>query len=66
MGCLSNASFHGCSNRTIDVSVRLRWPEISPFRFEVVLAASGASDQVCEVSMDAPFQGGSNDIIDKD
>jgi hypothetical protein len=61
-----DATFHGGSNDIIDGRGRLRRPEISPFRFEVVLVASGASDQVCEVSMDAPFHGGSNDIIDKD
>jgi hypothetical protein len=50
-------SFHGSSNDTI-------WPEILPFLFEVVFAvsrASGASDYGVEVSMDAPFHGGSND-----
>ncbi len=40
-----DVSFHGGSNETISGRVRLWWPEISPFWFEVVLAASGASNQ---------------------
>ncbi len=36
----------GCGSKTIIAGrVRLRRPEISPFWFELVLAASGASDQ---------------------
>jgi hypothetical protein len=40
-----DASFHGGSNQTIGGRVRLRQLEISPFWFEVVLAASEASNQ---------------------
>ncbi len=38
--------------------------DIYPIWFEVVLAASGPLKRVSEVSTDAPFHCGSNDIID--
>ncbi len=44
-GVSMNTSFHGGSNETIGGRVRLRWPELLPFWFEVVFAASGASNQ---------------------
>ncbi len=51
-GVSMDASFHGSSNDTIGGRVAdfgsrvpLRRPEISPFWFELVLAASGASNQ---------------------
>ncbi len=44
-GVSMDASFHGGSNETIVRRVWLRRPEISPFWFEIVLAASGASNQ---------------------
>ncbi len=44
-GVSMNTSFHGGSNETIGGRVRLRRPELLPFWFEVVLAASGASNQ---------------------
>jgi hypothetical protein len=61
-----DTSFRGDSNGTIGGRDRLRWPEILPFSFEVVLADSGLLIRVCEVSMDAPVYGGSNGTIDKD
>jgi hypothetical protein len=44
-GVSMDTSFHGGSNETIGGHVRLRQPELLPFWFEVVLAASGASNQ---------------------
>ncbi len=44
-GVSMNTSFHGGSNETIGGRVRLRRPELLPFWFKVVLAASGASNQ---------------------
>ncbi len=44
-GVSMNTSFHGGSNETIGGRVRLRQPELLPFWFEVVLAASEASNQ---------------------
>jgi hypothetical protein len=44
-GVSMDMSFHGGSNETIGGLVRLRRPGISPFWFEVVLAASEASNQ---------------------
>ncbi len=44
-GVPMDAPFQGGSNETIGARVRLRQPEISPFWFELVLAASGAPDQ---------------------
>jgi hypothetical protein len=68
-----DTSFHGGSNETIGGRVRLRRPELLLFCFEVVLAASGASNllpvtttsviRAFGVSMDASFHGGSNDTI---
>jgi hypothetical protein len=43
-GVSMNTSFHGGSNETIGGRVRLRRPELLLFWFEVVLAASGASN----------------------
>jgi hypothetical protein len=58
-GVSMNTSFHGGSNETIGGRVRLWRPELLPFWFEVVLAASEAFG----VSMDASIHGGSNDTI---
>jgi hypothetical protein len=44
-GVSMNMSFHGGLNKPIGGRVRLRRPELLPFWFEVVLAASGASNQ---------------------
>ena len=44
-GVSMNTSFHGGSNETIGGCVHLQRPEILPFWYEVVLAASGASNQ---------------------
>jgi hypothetical protein len=56
-----DVSFHGSSKETIGGRVRLRGPEISPFWFEVILAALEAlMIRVFGVSLDASFHGGSN------
>ncbi len=44
-GVSMNTSFHGGWNETIGGRFRLRRPELLPFWYEVVLAASGASNQ---------------------
>ncbi len=44
-GVSMNTSFHGGSNETIGGRVRLRRPELLSLWYEVVLAASGASNQ---------------------
>ncbi len=44
-GVSMDTSFHGGSNGTISGYVQLRRPEISRFKFAVVLAVSWASDQ---------------------
>jgi hypothetical protein len=62
-GVSMNMSFHGGSNETIGDRVRLRRPELLPFWYEVVLAASGPLIRAFGVSMDASFHGGSNDTI---
>ncbi len=44
-GVSMNTSFHGGSNETIGGRVQLRRSELLPFWFEIVVAASGSSNQ---------------------